>query len=95
MRKSVKIFALLAFAVALTTVFVGCNAPEAHVHEYGEWTVEKKTDCRHTGKRFRNCIDCGARIEEAIAVDPDAHVFGSPAKTATSACSETLTTAKK
>lgn len=66
MRKSVKIFALLAFAVALTTAFVGCNSPEAHVHEYGEWTVVTEATCGTKGARERVC-SCGEKETEEIA----------------------------
>ena len=56
-----KILLLIVITLAVPFVFCACN----HVHEYGEWQIEKDATCIEEGVRERYC-SCGDKETEVI-----------------------------
>jgi hypothetical protein len=50
--------------------FTACSAPEAHVHNYGEWKTVKETSCAEAGLKKRTCSECGHAESQEIAALP-------------------------
>ena len=51
----------------------GC---QTNNHTWGEWTVVKAATCKSTGIMRRVCKSCSASEEKTIAINPNAHSWG-------------------
>lgn len=62
-----KVIALLLTLIVGATWFAGCTPdPEAHAHEWSEWTVAAEASCEKDGKRVRECEGCGRKQYQVI-----------------------------
>ena len=51
----------------------GAKCSDEHV--YGQWIIDSEPNCTETGSKHHDCVWCGHRETEVIAVNPEAHVF--------------------
>ena len=64
---------LCAVAALLCVMGLSACKKKGHVHEWGEWTVEKEPTCSEEGKRMRTCSGCTEVETEAI--EKTAHTY--------------------
>lgn len=60
---------IVVVALAILMLFAAVSCKEPHVHEFGDWTVEKEPTCTETGVEIRTCKgeDCTEKESREIA----------------------------
>ena len=51
----------------------GAKCSDEHV--YGQWIIDSEANCTEAGSKHHDCVWCGHRETEAIAINPEAHVY--------------------
>jgi|GEM_PF-2030512 len=59
--------AVIAVVLLCACCLFGCDDEPSHVHEWGEWKIEKSATCEAAGEQVRTCSTCDEKETETIA----------------------------
>lgn len=79
MKNKKLMIAVAAITMSATSVIslTACNEEPEHTHNFTGWQVTKAPTCTQQGMETGTCAADGQIMNRSIAIDPDAHSYGS------------------
>lgn len=79
MKNKKLMIAVAAITMSATSVIslTACNEEPEHTHNFTDWQVTKAPTCTQQGMETGTCAADGQIMNRSIAIDPDAHSYGS------------------